>query len=139
MRRPVILTLAIGLVVSAPALAGSHLFRPASPQPPSGVSPRATSRAPLPTTASRLSAIPEGHEAPAIRLHCFPNPFNPTVTVQFSLPVPAATDLAAYDVAGRPVDKLAVGRSGTGASYEAFWDGKDASGVEVAGACIRWC
>ena len=55
----------------------------------------------------------------------FPNPFNPTTTLSFSLPQPDRVSLAIYDILGREVARLVDGilRAGT---YSVQWN---ASGV----------
>jgi hypothetical protein len=45
-------------------------------------------------------------------LSCFPNPFNPTTTISFSLPKAGYIDLNVYDVTGRLVRCLAGGHIG---------------------------
>jgi len=59
-----------------------------------------------------------------------PNPFNPTTTVSFSLPVAGTIDLSVYDVSGRLVTTLARGLRAAGPHRET-WDGTDASGLAV--------
>jgi hypothetical protein len=56
-----------------------------------------------------------------------PNPFNPRTTIRFDLPAAGPVRLAVYDVAGRLVRVLVEGERAAG-SYEAVWDGRDASG-----------
>jgi len=68
--------------------------------------------------------------APA--LACWPNPFNPAVTVRFVLPAPADVDLAAYDCRGRRLATLAAGPRSAGA-HRATWDGRDDGGRPLAG------
>lgn len=60
-----------------------------------------------------------------------PNPFNPTTTIRFALPVAGSAKLAVYDVTGRLVRTLFDGDLGSGA-HEAIWDGRDASGRGAA-------
>lgn len=61
----------------------------------------------------------------------FPNPFNPTTTISFSLDVAADVELAVYDVRGGFVRTLAQGRRDAG-PHEIQWDGRDANGNSVA-------
>ncbi|MBN2171014.1 MAG: beta-propeller fold lactonase family protein [Candidatus Krumholzibacteriota bacterium] len=67
--------------------------------------------------------------APA--LACWPNPFNPKVTVRFRLPAPATVDLAAYDCRGRRLAILASGPRIAG-EHVLTWDGRDAEGRPLA-------
>ena len=60
-----------------------------------------------------------------------PNPFNPTTTIRFSLPAAGTARLAVYSVAGQLVRVLVDGPTAAGA-HAIVWDGRDASGREVA-------
>jgi len=60
-----------------------------------------------------------------------PNPFNPTTTIRFGLPEAGHVTLAVYDVAGRLVGNLAASHFEAG-QHEVVWDGRDATGREVA-------
>ncbi len=60
-----------------------------------------------------------------------PNPFNPSTTIRFSLPVAGYADLAVYDVAGRRIAALATGQLSAG-SHEYTWTGLDDRGRSVA-------
>lgn len=64
-----------------------------------------------------------------LSLHCYPNPFNPTTTIEFELPLAAEVEITVYDMAGRQVDQLV--RSAYGAGVHAvYWDAADlASGI----------
>ncbi|MFA6470819.1 MAG: heparinase II/III family protein [Candidatus Latescibacterota bacterium] len=61
----------------------------------------------------------------------FPNPFNPSTTIKFSLPAPGKVNLIVYDIAGRKVRELILTQLPTGI-HSAFWDGRDASGRPVS-------
>jgi len=63
-------------------------------------------------------------------LEAFPNPFNPTTTIAFDLPVAAQVRLRVYDVRGRHVATLADGRHEAGAQ-RVGWDGTGAAGVRA--------
>ena len=59
----------------------------------------------------------------------FPNPFNPTTTIRYSIPRNSFVTLAVYDVLGRRVAQLVAKEEGAG-SYDATLDGTGlASGV----------
>ncbi len=60
-----------------------------------------------------------------------PNPFNPRTTIRFELPGAGVARLAVYDVAGRLVRTL-VDESLPSGRHEAVWDGRDATGRDVA-------
>ena len=61
----------------------------------------------------------------------YPNPFNPTTTIRFDLPEASQVYLIVYDMMGREVMRLAEGVKPAG-YHELRWDGKDASGRQVA-------
>jgi hypothetical protein len=61
----------------------------------------------------------------------FPNPFNPSTTIAFSLKDAANVDLTIYDVAGRRVRNLVDERRDRGV-YKIAWDGYNDSGSRVA-------
>ncbi len=59
----------------------------------------------------------------------FPNPFNPTTTIQYDLPSASSVNMIAYDLSGRTVATLANGWHQQG-RYEAVFDGSTlASGI----------
>jgi len=60
-----------------------------------------------------------------------PNPFNPSTTLRFDLPVAGSARLAVYDIAGRLVRVLVDGELPAG-SHEASWDGRDSGGRGMA-------
>jgi hypothetical protein len=60
-----------------------------------------------------------------------PNPFNPSTTIRFGLPVASAIALRIYDVSGRAVRTLAHGPRAAG-DYDLAWDGRDDRGTAVA-------
>ncbi|MDP2363989.1 MAG: FlgD immunoglobulin-like domain containing protein, partial [Ignavibacteria bacterium] len=61
----------------------------------------------------------------------FPNPFNPTTSVQFSVPVDGFVTIKVYDMLGQAVTDLYSGNAQAG-SYTLNWDGKDNSGNAVS-------
>jgi hypothetical protein len=58
----------------------------------------------------------------------YPNPFNPSVTIEFTLGMPASLTAMVYDVAGRPVRTLAAGMQGAAGSRRLVWDGRHDDG-----------
>ena len=62
---------------------------------------------------------------------CSPNPFNPSTTLRFDLPVGGRVRLAVYDVAGRLLRTLLDVELPAG-SHEAVWDGRDSAGRGMA-------
>jgi len=61
----------------------------------------------------------------------FPNPFNPSTTIRFSLPGAGPVLLSFYDVNGRLVRTLIDGTMQAGL-HEVVWNGRDQSGRAVA-------
>ena len=61
----------------------------------------------------------------------FPNPFNPTTTIRFSLPVAGRTTLRIYDALGREVKTLVDGQMDAG-SKSIDWNATDNAGKEVS-------
>ena len=60
----------------------------------------------------------------------FPNPFNPSTEIEYSIPIDAAVKLTVYDLLGRELRVFHQGNKRAG-TYKVTWDGKDASGQEL--------
>ncbi len=81
---------------------------------------------------SAMTGIPgPGPAAAALRLECYPNPFNPKMTIRYHLPETASVEVAVYDVSGRRVAVLDAGERSAG-DHELFWDGVNDAGSRVA-------
>jgi hypothetical protein len=61
----------------------------------------------------------------------FPNPFNPTTMIRFTLPEISAVELKIYDILGREVTTLLRGEHPAGV-YNVEWDGRNQFGTKVA-------
>jgi len=61
----------------------------------------------------------------------FPNPFNSSTTVVYSIPKTTNVELSMYDICGRLIRSLVRGKASAG-TYSVRWDGKDNSGKEVS-------
>lgn len=61
----------------------------------------------------------------------YPNPFNPTTTIRFALPVSSEVMLRVYDVVGREVATLAEGIREAG-YHTVVWNGQSISGTPMA-------
>lgn len=73
--------------------------------------------------------IPNGVPVSYLTAHNYPNPFNPTTTISYSIPVAGHVEIAVFDITGRQVAKL-VDRFETRGSYAVAWDGSAfASGI----------
>jgi hypothetical protein len=76
------------------------------------------------------TGIGEGSPS-GFRVDSYPNPFNPSVTIDISLNVGAQVDLSIYDVSGRCIKTMAHERLPAG-PHIYTWDGRDTSGTSVA-------
>ncbi len=61
----------------------------------------------------------------------YPNPFNPSTTLNFTVGEPAQVRLIVFDVLGRHVNELVNTRLSAG-QHSVVWDGRDANGHLVA-------
>jgi hypothetical protein len=59
-----------------------------------------------------------------IRCSNYPNPFNSSTVIHFAIPVEADVEIGLFDLLGREIDKLMLGRLPAG-SAEIRWDAKD--------------
>ncbi len=77
-------------------------------------------------------AVKDGSEIPTdYKLYQnFPNPFNPTTEIKFSVPKTGNVELKVFDILGREVAELVNENFSTG-SYSVTWDGKNNSGTQV--------
>ena len=78
-----------------------------------------------------LTAAPAG-SAPAISIAGnWPNPFNPSTQIAFTLDRELSVSLSIHDLQGRRLRTLVEGRRAAGA-HTATWDGRDEAGEAVA-------
>jgi len=61
----------------------------------------------------------------------FPNPFNPSTTIEYSLPGRMHVSIDVFNILGRRVNLL-VDREQAAGSYNTIWDGRDISGRPVS-------
>ncbi|MFO7914312.1 MAG: alpha amylase C-terminal domain-containing protein [Candidatus Krumholzibacteriales bacterium] len=88
--------------------------------------------APAPTGADDASAPP-----PDILKPCYPNPFNPSTSISFSLSKPGYTVLRIYDVSGRLV-RTVLERALPAGAHSARWDGRNQRG-EMVTSGVYFC
>ncbi len=69
--------------------------------------------------------------ASSLALRAYPNPFNPSVTLVYTLAEPSQVRIGIYDAAGRLVRTLLDERREAG-DHRAFWNGRDAAGKPAA-------
>jgi len=78
-----------------------------------------------PTGTEEVSSVERGE------ISAYPNPFNPHLTIIFSLPEEAEGRLVIHDVAGRKIRMLGTGQLTQGIN-ELIWNGQDDHGRNVA-------
>jgi hypothetical protein len=66
-----------------------------------------------------------------LTLRGYPNPFNPVITIGYTLPNNDTITLTVYDITGKKVTTLASGFQTIG-SHSILWDGKDGHSIPVA-------
>ncbi|MEE9162177.1 MAG: FlgD immunoglobulin-like domain containing protein [Candidatus Neomarinimicrobiota bacterium] len=77
------------------------------------------------------ATIPAAGVPEAFALHAnYPNPFNPSTTIGFDLPMAAEVSLTVYDILGREVARLANRRIEAG-YHRVSWNGKMSNGRDV--------
>ncbi len=72
---------------------------------------------------------PSGHKEISLGQN-FPNPFNPSTDIRFSLPEDRIVDLTIYDHRGRVVRTLVQGKL-AGGDHAIIWDGRDDQGAPL--------
>jgi hypothetical protein len=58
----------------------------------------------------------------------FPNPFNPTTNISFSLPKESVVNLKIFNSVGQEITEIISGEKYAAGKYNLSWNGKDASG-----------
>lgn len=66
-----------------------------------------------------------------LRISNYPNPFNPSTTINYNLPDDGNVTIKIYDILGRELQTL-VNNAMTKGSYYVIWNGKDKSGRDAA-------
>lgn len=84
---------------------------------------------------AELSGVQDQAQVPTTHrlAPCYPNPFNPSTTIEYYLATPGQVELVIYDLKGRQVQTLVSGEELTAGSHEAIWRGRDKAGHSVAG------
>ena len=62
----------------------------------------------------------------------YPNPFNPTTTIAFTLPIDKAISVKVYDITGQLVRTLVNNQFYTEGKHEVIWDATNDFGQQVA-------
>jgi len=64
--------------------------------------------------------------------NAYPNPFNPTTTIQYSLPINKQISLIVYNALGQKVVTLIDNKKQNSGTYEVVWNGTNSNGRQVA-------
>jgi len=73
-----------------------------------------------------------GVSSPNQLAQCYPNPFNPSTTIEYRVGDPGLVSLRIYDAAGRLVRTLVSGAVEPARGHTATWDGTNDQGASVA-------
>ncbi len=69
----------------------------------------------------------------AFALHAnYPNPFNPSTSIEYELPQESEVSLVIYDILGQQVRALVLGQRQAAGFYRLAWDGRSSAGRAVA-------
>ena len=79
------------------------------------------------TTITGLDWIIIRSNSKKLSFQSYPNPFNPSTTIRYSLPEDASVQLEIFDITGRRVAEIQNGMQAEG-NYSALWNGQDDSG-----------
>ncbi|MDD4667592.1 MAG: T9SS type A sorting domain-containing protein [Candidatus Cloacimonetes bacterium] len=99
-----------GLLYTANSYAGMHIL---DPDAPSGIED--------PT-----------HQPPLVALSNYPNPFNPSTTISYSIPEGGPVKLNIYNLKGQLI-KVLINKEESSGDHSIMWDGRDRNGNIVAG------
>ena len=61
----------------------------------------------------------------------YPNPFNPTTTIVYQLPIASDVQLVVYDILGEKIKTIVNERLERG-RYKVTWDGRNDAGLPVS-------
>ena len=78
-----------------------------------------------------VSVNPEIVPISNIQLSNYPNPFNPTTTISFSIPTESKVDLSIYNIKGQKIKTLLSEQFSAG-QHSVMWDGKDSNDKQVS-------
>ncbi|MFC1509115.1 FlgD immunoglobulin-like domain containing protein [Candidatus Omnitrophota bacterium] len=76
-------------------------------------------------------SVDETKPQPLPLIKSYPNPFNPTTTIEYDLPETGMAALTIYNIAGQKVRELLSGYKSAG-MHRVIWDGTDESGNAVS-------
>jgi hypothetical protein len=83
-----------------------------------------------------LKFLPKGYAtffsiSTPFEINSYPNPFNPSTVIEFSLPEPTTVTLAVYNILGQIVSNIDLGQMAAG-SHSITWDGVTDQGESVS-------
>jgi hypothetical protein len=81
-----------------------------------------------------LSNSNDVHNLSQINLMNYPNPFNPTTTISFSIPNKSKVDISIYNIKGQKVKTLKKGSFEKG-RYDVVWNGENSNNEKVS-SCV---
>ncbi|MFC1552547.1 FlgD immunoglobulin-like domain containing protein [Candidatus Latescibacterota bacterium] len=84
-----------------------------------------------PDSFRKIVHVEEEHPGGYVLMENYPNPFNPTTTIEFTLPEAGFTELSVYNISGQKVRDL-VSEEMTAGVHSAVWDGRDQQGNPVS-------
>lgn len=92
---------------------------------------RSVSVVQAPGYLTTVNSSPESHPQSLKLKGNYPNPFNPSTVIEYSVYKPGLVRLGIYDINGRLIRTLSAQRHTTG-DYRIEWDGRDNHGLDVA-------
>jgi hypothetical protein len=84
-----------------------------------------------PAVVNTLSAVNGAPASCVLSISAYPNPFNPTTTIRYTVPSKGHVGVAIYDARGARVATLFDGERSVGA-YTVHWNGRAARGAPVS-------
>ncbi len=84
---------------------------------------------------STVTAVEDNHQIQTVEgfglVSNFPNPFNPTTTIEFSLPEQGKVKIEIYDILGSKIATLIDNQELSAGQNRLVWNGKSDNGVQV--------
>ncbi len=81
----------------------------------------------LPSKVRVYTGIDGGPTARVLSLSAFPNPFNPAITLRYTVPVRGRVQIDVYDARGSRVTRI-IDEDRLAGAYTVPWNGADANG-----------
>ena len=84
-----------------------------------------------PASPDEVTDLEDAPAATFVLYQNSPNPFNPTTSIQFEVPITSTLSVSVYDLAGRIVAKLVDEIEYSPGQHSVFWKGIDDNGIPV--------